>query len=278
MKHEEASFHGLNGLELYYQRWQADVEPRAVIVLVHGIGEHSGRYMNVVNPLTMDGYTVYGYDHRGHGRSPGQRVYINDWEEYREDLKAFLDTVSHQESGKPIFLYAHSMGGLIALDYLLHYSQGLWGAIISTATIMPIIPPNKTYLLFLVRALSAVWPRFSVKTGFDPGGLSRDPQVVKAGESDPLSSNVVTARWVAEMLDTGSWVRSHVNEINMPILLIHGDADRFNRVDGSRYLFEAMTHADKALIIYPGGYHEPHNDIDHEQVMADVRKWLDQHL
>jgi alpha-beta hydrolase superfamily lysophospholipase len=277
MNHKEDLFYGLNGLELYYQVWQVDAEPRAAIILVHGIGEHSGRYMNVVNPLTADGYSVYGYDHRGHGRSPGQRVYINGWREYREDLKAFVDTVNKQKPEKPIFLYAHSMGGLIALDYILHYPHGLKGAIISTPTSMPIIPANKTYLLRLVRALSAVWPRFSVKTGFDPRGLSRDPQIVKAGESDPLNSNVVTARWFTEMLDTVSWVRLHASEINMPILLIHGDTDQLNRVEGSRSLFEAMTQADKTLILYPGGYHEPHNDVDHERVLTDIKKWLDRH-
>jgi alpha-beta hydrolase superfamily lysophospholipase len=275
MKHEEASFQGCHGLELYFQRWQADVEPRAVIVLVHGIGEHSGRYMNVVNPLVTEGYTVYGYDHRGHGRSPGQRVFINHWGEYREDLRAFVDTVRQEEPGKPIFLYAHSMGGLIALDYLLYYPQGLRGAIISSALI---VPPSKPHLVLLARALSGVWPRFSLKTGLDPRGLSRDPQVIKAGETDPLSSNVATVRWGTEMFKTVSWVKSHAKEISLPILLIHGDADWFNGVEGSRYLFDAITHADKTLIIYPGGYHESHNDIDHEKVLTDVKGWLDRHL
>ena len=275
MKHEENFFKGSDGIELYYQYWLTEAEPRASIALVHGFGEHSGRYMNVVNALTPSGYTIYGYDHRGHGRSPGQRVYINDWGEYREDLRAFLDIINQQQAGIPLFLYGQSMGGLIALDYLLHYPQGLRGAIISSALI---VPPNKPHLVLLARVLSGIWPRFSVKSGLDPKGLSRDPQVVKAGEADPLSSSVATARWGTEMFNTVSWVKSHAKEISIPILLIHGDADQFNNVEGSRYIFDAMTYPEKTLIIYPGGYHELHNDIDHEQVMADIKNWLDRHL
>ena len=277
MKHEESSFQGTHGLEFYYQYWQPDAEPRAIIAVIHGVGEHSGRYMNVVNPLTAHGYGVYAYDHRGHGRSPGQRVHINHWSEYREDLKAFLDVVAKQEPGRPIFIFGHSMGALIALEYLSHRPQGLKGAIISGAPIAP-AGVAKPYLVAVARTLSGVWPRFSVNLGLDITAISRDPDVVKAIAADPLVSRTATVRWGTESLNTLAWVKAHAPEINLPILLIHGEADRLNLAQGTRALFDAMTHADRTLRIYPGGYHELHNDIGHEQVMADIRQWLDQHL
>jgi alpha-beta hydrolase superfamily lysophospholipase len=277
MNHEEGFFHRSGGLELFYQRWQPDVEPRAIIVIVHGVAEHCGRYMNLVNSLLTGGYEVWGYDQRGHGHSPGQRVYINRWGEYREDLKAFLDLVGKQEPGMPIFLYAHSMGALVALDYLLHYSEGLQGAIISGAPIEP-AGVAKPSLVVLARLLTRIWPRLSVNLGLDTRALSRDPVVVKAYETDPLVSHRVTIRWGTESLDTVAWVKAHASEICLPILLVHGEADQLNLARGSRDFYEAITYADKTLRTYPGSYHEPHNDLGFGQVVADVTEWLDQHL
>jgi alpha-beta hydrolase superfamily lysophospholipase len=269
--HREGFFRGAEAVE---QHWQPDTEPRAIIVIVHGYGEHSGRYRNIVNPLVAHGYAVYGHDHRGHGRSPGQRVYINRWEEYREDLGCFLNTVGKQEPGRPVFLFAHSMGALVGLDFLLHYPQGVSGAIISGAPIEP-AGVNDPFRIAIARILSGVWPRFSVNLGLDITALSRNPNVVKAYADDPLVSRMATARWGTEILNTVAWVKTHAAELTIPILFIHGESDRVNRVQGTRYLFQAARSADKTLRTYPGGYHEPHNDIDHEKVVADIREWLD---
>ena len=127
MKHSEGKFKGAGSLELYYQCWQPDGQPRAVVVIVHGIGEHSGRYMNVVNQLVPHGYAVYSFDNRGHGRSPGQRGYLNAWAEFREDVRAFLKKVREQEPGRSVFLMGHSLGSLIVGDYVLRDPSGLKG-------------------------------------------------------------------------------------------------------------------------------------------------------
>src|SRR5512137_1417329 len=117
MQHIEGSFRGVGGLELYRRCWQPESEPRAAVVLVHGVGEHSGRYMNVVGPLVEDGYAVYSYDQRGHGVSPGPRVHIDRWTEYREDLTTYVSDVAEQVGDVPVVLYGHSMGSLVVLDY-----------------------------------------------------------------------------------------------------------------------------------------------------------------
>jgi alpha-beta hydrolase superfamily lysophospholipase len=277
MKHTEGVFQGAGGIELYYQGWLPEANTRAVLAIVHGFGEHSGRYMNVVDPLTARGYAVYGFDLRGHGRSPGQRGHIDRWTEYREDVRAFLDKIHEQEPKQPVFLLGHSMGALIALDYILHHPEGLRGAIISGAPLEP-VGVAKPYLIAIARLLSRVWPRCPMTLALETSAISRDPQVVEAYKTDPLVHDRVSARWGTESLATVEWVKAHPADVKLPILLIHGEADRINAASGSSRFFEAVTFPDKALKIYPGTYHEGHNDINHEQVVNDLAQWLDRHL
>ena len=277
MEHREGIFQGVGGLDLYYQCWGPGGERRAVLAIVHGFGEHSGRYMNIVNHLTLRSYVVYGFDQRGHGRSPGQRGHINAWEEYRGDIKSFLNLIGEQELNLPVFLLGHSMGALVALDYLIRQPAGLRGAIISGAPIEP-TGAAKPFLVALARLLSRIWPHFSLPLGLDTSALSRDPAVVKAYEADPLVHGMTTVRWGTETLATIEWVKAHVAEVKIPILLIHGGADRLNSPNGSRSFFEKVAFSDKELKVYPGNFHEPHNDLDHQQVVNDIEQWLERHL
>ncbi len=233
--------------------------------------------MNVVNSLLSRGYAVYGFDHRGHGRSRGQRGHINSWTEYREDVGAFLQWIANRESHRAIFLMGHSMGALVALDYLLHHSKGFHGAIISGAPIEP-AGVAKPSLVFLSRLLSRVCPRFPLRLALDTSALSRDAGVVRAYVKDPLVHGTFTARWGTESLATLAWVKAHATDVNIPILFIHGKADRLNFPDGSRNFFEKVTFMDKTLHLYPEMYHELHNDIGYELVMSDLERWLTRHV
>jgi alpha-beta hydrolase superfamily lysophospholipase len=276
MEHKEGTFQGAGGLDLYHQSWRAEKETRAVLAIIHGFGEHSGRYANVVNHLTPQGYAVYGFDLRGHGRSPGQRGHINSWDEYREDARAFLHMASKREPNQPVFMLGHSMGALIALDYLLHDPAGLQGAVISGAPLEP-VGVAKPFLVLLARVLSRVWPRFSMPLGLDPKGISRDTEVVKAYQADPLVHGKTTVRWGMEILQTIEWVKAHAAEVRIPILLIHGGSDPLNSPNGTRSFFANVTFPDKEMKIYPGSYHEAHNDLDYGQVMKDMAQWLELH-
>jgi len=263
-------------MELYCQGWWPEGEVRGVVAMVHGVGEHSGRFGNVVSALTAHGYVVVGYDHRGFGHSPGQRGHINDWSEYREDLDAFLERASGVAESMPLFVYGHSMGALVVLDYLQQSPSTLRGAVISGAPIEPgsVADPRK---VTLARGLSRLAPRFPFTLGLDASALSRDPEFGKAYEKDPLTTPSVTVRWGAENLDTISRVRKHAGDIVTPVLFVHGEADRLNLVRGLRPFVDAIPIADKALRVYPGVCHEPHNDPDHERVLTDVAEWLNGH-
>jgi alpha-beta hydrolase superfamily lysophospholipase len=273
MQHTDGRFSGAGGLELYYRHWRPDSDPRAVVALVHGVGEHSGRYANVVGPLVEDGYAVYGYDQRGHGASPGPRVHIERWPEYRDDLGAFLHMAAGQVPDRPLVVYGHSMGALVVLDYLLQDPQGLAGAIVSGAPLEP-AGVGSPSLVAVARVLSGVRPRYSVELGLDVAALSRDPEVVDAYRADPLVTSRATVRWGTESLAAVRRVKEGMAGIDVPLLVLHGEADRLNLAAGARALFEAVAYPDKTLRIYPGVYHEPHNDVGHEQVVADVKEWL----
>jgi alpha-beta hydrolase superfamily lysophospholipase len=275
---EQQTFIGADGVELYSSCWRPRGAARAVVTLVHGIGEHAGRYTTLVTHLTAAGFAVYGFDHRGHGRSPGRKGHIGSWTEYREDVRAFLGTVEKQFPGRPVFLYGHSLGALIVTEYVIAYpGGGLVGVIVSGIPLQP-TGVAKPHLVALARILSRVWPTFSISLGVDGSRLSRDPDVVRDYDEDPLVHHVASMRWGAETLAAIERVRSRAAAIRLPILILHGGDDRINSVEGSKELFEKVSSADKQLIIYPGGAHEPHNDIDRAQVALDVEGWLNRHV
>lgn len=274
MRHDEGRFLGEGGLRLYHQSWHPDSDPRAVVVLVHGVGEHSGRYMNIVGPLVEDGYAVCSYDQRGHGASEGRRVHIERWTDYRNDLGTYIEMVSAQAPTRPIVVYGHSMGSLVVLDYLLEGSQRPAGAVISGVALEP-AGVGSPALIAMARVLTRVTPRMSMDLGIDAGALTRDPAALEAYRADPLVTGRATVRWGTESLDTVARVKKGLGRIEIPLLVVHGESDPLNLVRGARELFDAAPATDKTLRTYPGVHHEPHNDLGHEQVAADVKEWLD---
>jgi alpha-beta hydrolase superfamily lysophospholipase len=277
VEHKEGTFQGTGGLALYCQSWHPPEDPRGILAIVHGFGEHSGRYPNVVDYLLPRGYAVYGCDLRGHGRSPGQRGHIDGWEEYRGDVGAFLELIAEEEPGCPVFLLGHSMGALIVLDYVIRHPEGLAGTVLSSLPIDP-VGVAKAHLVLIARLLSRLWPTFSLQVGLDTSALSRIPEVVRAYEEDPLVHGQASARWGTESLDIVEWLKAHAAELTIPTLVVHGEADRLDSLDGVRVLLQQAESTDKELRIYPGSYHEVHNDLDHEQMLSDLEGWLARHL
>jgi alpha-beta hydrolase superfamily lysophospholipase len=276
MNHAEGTLEGYGGTELYYQRWRPEEGPRAALAVVHGFGEHSGRYGNVVDWFVPRGYAVYAFDLRGHGRSQGQRGQVDSWAEMRGDVRAFLDLVHQQEPDLPVFLVGHSVGGLIALNYVLHHPEGLEGVVASG----PLLSqwPVPSVLLLVARILSNLLPRFAMKNELDATALSRDTAVVEAYVNDPLVHDQGTPRMATEMLAAIDWTQAHAAEMALPCLIVHGGADRIAGPEASRTFFGNVTIADKERIEYDGYYHEVFNELGKEQVLADVEAWVERHL
>ncbi|MBL7065598.1 MAG: alpha/beta hydrolase [Anaerolineae bacterium] len=276
MNHSESTFSGFGELELYYQRWRPEGKPKTALAIVHGFGEHSGRYGNVVDWFVPKGYAVYAFDLRGHGRSPSPRGYVNRWAVFREDVKAFLELVHEQEPGRAIFLLGHSMGGLIVLEYALHHPEGLTGVIASGPTLAQVgISPS---LMTLSKILSGILPRLTLDTKLDATAISRDPAVVEAYVNDPLVHSLGTPRLGTELTRAIEWAQAHAAEMRAPCLIVHGSADRLAPPEGSRVFYESMTLADKERQTYEGYYHEVFNDVGKEQVLAAMEAWMERRL
>lgn len=276
MENQEGTFSGYNGLELFYQCWLPDEAAKATLIVIHGFGEHSGRYMNVVNHMILRGFAVYALDHRGHGRSPGQRGHINNFAEFHGDVKAFVSMVGEHMAGTPLFIMGHSMGGLITLDYVLRHPEGLQGVISSAPGLG--IDGVPTILLFLASIMSRVWPSFSMDAGLDVHAVSRDPAVIKAYENDPLVHGKASARLSTEMQKAGDWCIANAHTLQLPLLMIVGTADILVSQDAIHHFYNNVTNPDKKIAVYEDGRHENHNDIHYEEVVGNIGGWLEQRV
>jgi alpha-beta hydrolase superfamily lysophospholipase len=276
MKHIEGIFKGFEGLNLYYQSWHPEEPTQAIVVLVHGLGGHSSLFTPLVDYLVAQGNDVYAFDLRGHGRSPGQHGYIRSWTEFREDLRAFLQRIFDQQSGCPCFLWGHSLGGTIALDYALHYPAGLQGLVVTAPALGKVcISPLK---LALGKLLSQIWPRFSLKLGIKDEACSRDPQICEAFAHDPLRHEYGSARLATEFFATVDWIQTHTADLKVPLLTLHGGADQVTLPVTSREFFQQVTFPDKEYHEYPEHYHDLYVDIDYQVVFTDFQNWLERHL
>jgi len=277
MKHHEGFFKGAREANIYFQGWLPEGESRAVMLMVHGLAEHSGRYGNVINHFVPLGYAIYGIDHLGHGKSDGTRVYVKRFDDYTNTLKVYFDMIRGWQPEKPIFLVGHSMGGLISAVYLLDHQGELAGAVLSGAAVKipKYVTPAK---VFVGKMLSALIPKFGLLP-LDPVGVSRDPMVVQAYVSDPLvHRGAATARLAAEMLKAMQTIRGQGARITLPILIVQGSADKLVDPDGARMLYDAVSSADKEIRIYDGLYHEVFNEPEHDRVLRDVEIWLEAHV
>ena len=277
MKHQEGYLKGVRDTDIYYQYWLPESEPKAILLVVHGLAEHSGRYMNVVNHLVPSGYAVYGIDHIGHGKSDGERVYVERFQDYTKTLKKYFDMIREWQPEKPIFLIGHSMGGLISAAYLLEHQGELSGAVLSGPGIK--VPDNISQAtIFVGKLLSIIMPKAGL-IQLDAEGVSRDPKVVDAYINDPLVyTGKTTARLCAELLKTTQRVTDQATKIRLPIMIVQGSGDKLVDPSGAQLLYDLVGSEDKVIKIYDGFYHEVFNEPEHEQVLNDVNKWLETHL
>lgn len=275
MRHQTGTLIGPRASRIFHQAWLPDAPPSAVLLVVHGLGEHSGRYGNVVNHFVPRGYAVYALDHYGHGQSDGQREYVERFDDYIHTLKIFFDQVHGWQPRPPIFLMGHSLGGLISAVYLLDDQAGLAGAVLSAPAVKA--PKLSPALLVMGRLLSVVAPKLGV-LALDASAVSRDPEVVRAYVNDPLVfTGKTTARLGAETIAAMQRVQAGAAAITLPLLILQGGADRLVDPAGAELLYQAAGSADKTLKTYPGLYHEIYNEPEHEQVLGDVEAWLAAH-
>ncbi|MCP3940699.1 MAG: alpha/beta hydrolase [Desulfobacteraceae bacterium] len=277
MKHQEGYLKSNKADNIYYQCWLPEDEPRAIFLVVHGLAEHSGRYMNLVNHFVPKGFAVYGIDHIGHGKSDGQRVYVEQFQDFIKTLKIYFDHIKTLQPEKPIFLIGHSMGGLIAAAYLLEYQDELSGAVLSGPGIKK--PEHLSSATILAgKMLSILMPKTGISQ-LKADGISRDLSVVEAYVNDPLVYNgKITARLATQLLKAIDHVTQNGAKIRLPILIAQGSADTIVDPGGAQFLYDLVSSEDKTINIYDGFYHEIFNEPEHDRVLNDVKLWIEKHL
>jgi alpha-beta hydrolase superfamily lysophospholipase len=261
-----------DGVKLSGQAWLPPA-PRAVVAVVHGIAEHAGRYAFLADRANQCGLGVVSADLRGHGRSPGERSYVERFDDYLLDVDALMAKARELAAGRPLFLMGHSMGGAIALRWLAQRKQPVAGLILSSAALK--IGGDVPRLLVALAPLLSRWLPHLRGTRLDPATISRDPAAVAAYVNDPLVSLLAPpARTGAELLQAMEANRAAAAGLALPVYLFHGDADRLTDPDGSRDIHERWGGSDKTLRLWPGSRHETFNDLDREAVVAELLEWV----
>ena len=271
---EEGQFTTPDGVKLYQRSWPID-SPTAHLILLHGYGEHCGRYDHVAAHFNALGFSVWSYDHRYHGNSPGKLGSISAFRHLVDDAKAFLAHMDQELGESPKLVMGHSMGGLVLAHVLTSTQVNANGAIFSSAFLS--LKEVNPALLALAGVLSKLVPWLPVED-LPADSVSRIPEVVQAYETDPLNNhNKINARTGAELAAAVNEVRPKLRDITLPLYIIHGDADALVPCDASIYLNEQSTAPDKSFTLYPGGYHELMNDLDQEAVLQAMGDWAVAH-
>lgn len=274
MRQSDGTFTSADGLTIFHQAWLPDGDPTAVVLLFHGLGEHSGRYAHVAAALVARGYAVHALDHRGHGRSQGTRVFVKDYAEFQRDLVQFRGLVEEQHPEVPLFVLGHSMGGNLALGHVLDHQAGVRGLALSGAA-LAVTDDVSPALKKVARVLAKVAPGLRPQ-GLDATAVSRDPAVVEAYLADPLNfTGKISAGLAGALFGAIDRFPARFAELRLPLLVMHGTADRLVPIAGSRALAAGAVNADVTTHYYEGLYHEILNEPERQQVIDDLLAWLD---
>ena len=262
---------------LHRQSWLPDGETRGIVLLVHGLGEHSSRYGHVASSLTQRGLALHMLDHYGHGKSDGHGGHVPRFSVFMDGVTALLDDVRKTSGDLPLFLVGHSMGGLITARFLMTRQDEFRAAALSGPAFRSDEAPP-AIVLWLNRLLSALVPTLPM-IALDPTLVSRDPAVVEAYVNDPLVHHgKLTSRLIAEMAKAMDDTLARAAEVTLPLLIMHGEADKLTAPEGSAEFHASAGSADKTLKLYPGLFHEIFNEPERDTVLADLGNWLEAHL
>jgi len=277
MEHDTGRFKTADDLNLFEQWWRPEENPKATVIIVHGYAEHSTRYTHVAEHLVNNGYAIETFDLRGHGQSEGKRAFVRSFDEYLGDLEQFLERVKQRIKAKNTFLLGHSMGGAIVSLFAITRKPDIKGLILSGPA-LKISDDISPLLVRLSSIIGTFLPRLpTIK--LDSSGISRDPEVVRRYDNDPLVyRGGIPARTGAEITGATRMIQAGMESISLPLLILHGSDDRLADPEGSKSLYERAQSKDKALKLYEGYYHEVMNEPEKEMVLADIVEWTEGHL
>ena len=273
MKHTEFNF-TIYKTNFYGQIWEAK-STKAVVVLVHGMGEHSGRYNHVAKKLTENDFSVVAFDHFGHGKTSGKRGHNPSFEAVLESITKTIEHAEKTFSNTPIFLYGHSMGGNAVVNYVLRKKHNLKGTIATSPFLKLAFEPPKLKLA-AGKLLQKIAPSITMGNELDANDISRDKTEVDKYINDPLVHDKISPNFSLTFIDSGKWAIENANKLQTPMCLFHGTGDKIIDYKGTEEFANKSKNA--TLKLYKGGYHELQNDLCKEEMLQDVVNWLNSQL
>ena len=277
MRHQEFNWKAFDGTDLFAQVWEPSVvAPRAVICLVHGLGEHSGRYAHVAEAFEKEGYIRFGFDHRGHGRSGGARGHVSSIDDFLKDIDLLLEQAQTRYPDLPVVLYGHSLGGILVLHYGLKRKPAVKG-VIATSPGLHTSLEEQPVKIFMAKLLGSLMPNTALPSGLDAAGISREAAVVQKYKQDPLVHDKITLGFGKVMLAVTTWTLEHAGEFSLPLLLLHGKSDAIAYPSSSTE-FAAALGQNCTMVLWEGGYHELHNDLEKTEVFKTMTMWVNARL
>lgn len=269
------SWKNKDGISIHAADWPVD-HPKAVIALVHGQGEHFGRYDHVARWYNERNIAVMGFDQQGHGQSGGTRGHARNLDAYLDDIGLFLDHVRSRYPVIPLFLYGHSLGGGEVLSFTLQRNPDIAGAI-ATSPLIRLAFEAPAIKVAVGKLLRKILPALTLPTGLAAQFISHDPEVVKAYKSDPLVHGKVSAAGGITLLDMSEWLDGYSGKVNVPLLVMHGSDDKLTSAAASREFVSRVT-GDVTYQEWPGMWHETHNEPEKEKVFEFTLGWVERYL
>jgi len=271
----EERIQGGAGLQIFVRSWRPASAPRGVVAIVHGVKSHSGYYFWAAEQLVARGFAVYAVDLHGRGNSEGERFYLEKLDDYVDDVRALISLAKSREPGLPLYLLGHSAGGVISSIYTLEHQSELAGFICESFAFQVYAPD---LALAVVKGLSHVLPHVHV-LNLKTEDFSRDPKAVQAMLDDPLiKDEVQPTRTVAQLVLADERLEREFPQITLPVLILHGTADKVTKPGGSQLFYDTAGSQDKTLKLYDGHAHDLLNDLDRDKVMGDIVGWLEARL
>ena len=274
--HQEKFWKTTDGLRLFTQSWLPSDKPKALINLIHSLGEHSGRYSEWASQLASEGFIVRSFDQRGHGKSEGRRGYSRDYSLLLKDINAFDVEGRKEFSSLPGFLYGHGLGGNLVLNYLLQYPQTMNGVIVSSPW-LEMTTKSSAFLLMLVSFIGKILPVITFNTGLKSEYISRDLRAVHAYKTDPMVHNRIGTRLFSQACEAGQRAAISIYKMNVPLLVMHGTNDKIASFKTAQN-FVRNAGSKTTFLEWEGGYHELHNDLDYHDVFRSLIKWLHRNI
>ena len=272
---DEDRFDGVKGLSIFFRSWRPYGKPRAVVVICHGVNSHSGEYLWTGEQLQAAGFAVYALDLRGRGKSDGERFYVDDVADYVSDVSMLIEIAKTREPGVPVYLLGHSAGGVVSCTYALENQDKIAGLICESFAFQVYAPD---FALAVLKGISHLAPHAHVLKLHNED-FTREPKALKSKNEDPLIANEVQpTKTVATLVRADERLKKEFPLITLPVLIMHGTADKATKPSGSQEFYDNAGSKDKTLKLYEGHYHDLLNDIGKEQVMADILAWIDKRL